>query len=51
MLVMTTTTEAAEFILHKIQREPAHHKLKLNQSKCCLLRMNATQTCSIKLDI
>ena len=41
---MTTTTEAAELILHTIQRESAHDNLKLNQSKCCLLRMNAIQT-------
>ena len=43
-LIMTTTTEAAELILHKIQKESALYNLKLNQSKCCLLRMNAIQT-------
>ena len=43
-LTMTTTTEAAEPILHKTQRESALYNLKLNQSECCLLRMNATQT-------
>ena len=43
-LIMTTTTEAAEVILHKIQKESALYNLKLNQSKCCLLRMNAIQT-------
>ena len=31
-LVMTKTAEAAELILHKIQREAAHYNLKLNQS-------------------
>ena len=43
-LIMTTATEAAELILHKIPKESAHYNLKLNQSKCCLLRMNAIQT-------
>ena len=43
-LIMTTTTEAAELILHKIRRESALYNLKLNQSKSCLLRMNAIQT-------
>ena len=43
-LIMTTTTEAAELILHKIQKESALYNLKLNQSKCSLLRMNAIQT-------
>ena len=43
-LIMTTTTEAAELILHKTQKESALYNLKLNQSKCCLLRMNAIQT-------
>lgn len=41
---MTTATEAVEPIVHKIQRESAHYNLKFNQSKCCLLRMNAIQT-------
>ena len=31
-LVMTTTTEAVELILHKIRRESAHYNLKFNQS-------------------
>ena len=43
-LIMTTTTEAAELILHKIQKESALYNLKLNQSKCCLFRMSAIQT-------
>ena len=43
-LIMTTTTEAAEHILHKIQKEPALYNRKLNQTKCCLLRMNPVQT-------
>ena len=42
-LIMTPTTETAGLILHRIQRESAHYNLKPNQSKCCLLRMNAIQ--------
>ena len=43
-IVMTTTTESAEFILRRIQRESAHYNQKLNQPKCRLPRMNAVQT-------
>ena len=43
-VIMTTTADAAQMVLHKIQEESAKYNLKLNQTKCCLLRLNAVQT-------
>ena len=43
-IVITSTVEAAELILHKIQEESAKYNLRLNQNKCVLLRMNSVRT-------
>ena len=39
---MAKTAEAVEIILHRIEKEPHKYALKLNQSKCIHIHMNAT---------
>ena len=39
-IILTSTKQAAEIILHKIQ-ESSRYNMKLNQSKCILLGMNS----------
>ena len=38
---LTSTKQAAEIILHKIQEEWSRYNMKLNQNKCILLGMNS----------
>ena len=40
-IILTSTKQAAEIILHKIQEESSRHNMKLNQKKCILLGMNS----------
>ena len=40
-IILTSTKQAAEIILHKIQEESSRYNMKLNQSKCILLGMNS----------
>ena len=40
-IILTSTKQAAEVLLHKIQEESSRYNLKLNQSKCILLGMNS----------
>ena len=49
-LIMTTTTEAAELILHKIQREPSHYNLKLKQSNVACSERMRYRPDSMKMD-
>ena len=40
-IILTSTKQAAEIILHKLQEESSRYNMKLNQSKCILLGMNS----------
>ena len=40
-IILTSTKQAAEIILRKIQEEPSRYNVKLHQSKCILLGMNS----------
>ena len=40
-IILTSTKQAAEIMLHKIQEESSRYNMKLNQSKCILLGMNS----------
>ena len=33
-IILTSTKQAAEIILHRIPEEPGRYNMKLNQSKC-----------------
>ena len=40
-IILTSTKQAAEIILHKIQEESSRYNMRLNQNKCILLGMNS----------
>ena len=40
-IILTSTKQAAEIILHKLQEESSRYNMKLNRSKCILLGMNS----------
>ena len=40
-IILTSTKQAAEMFLHKIQEESSRYNMKLNQCKCNLLGMNS----------
>ena len=40
-IILTSTKQAAEVILHNIQEESSRYNMKLNQSKSILLGMNS----------
>ena len=40
-IILTSTKQAAEVILHKIQEESSRYNMKFNQNKCILLGMNS----------
>ena len=40
-IILTSTKQAAEIILHKIQEESSRYNMKLNQNKCIILGMNS----------
>ena len=40
-IILTSTRQAAEIILHKIQEESSRYNMRLNQNKCILLGMNS----------
>ena len=42
-IIMSQTAEAAEIVLHRIQQESHKYALKLNETKCTHLQMNAIQ--------
>jgi hypothetical protein len=42
-IVMASTAEAAEIVLHKIQYESHKYALKLNETKCIHIQMNGIQ--------
>ena len=41
IIILTSTKQAAEIILHKIQEESSRYNMKLSQSKCILLGMKS----------
>ena len=40
-IILTSTKQAAEVILHRIQEESSRYNMKLNQNRCILLGMNS----------
>ena len=40
-IILTSTKQAAEIILHKIQEESSRYNMTLNRNKCILLGMNS----------
>ena len=40
-IILTSTEQAAEIILHKIQEDSSRSNMRLNQNKCILLGMNS----------